>query len=452
MEDANKPRTTGIKLERKEWLQSYGFNQDPFESEAVRAESDPLLGKALDVSAAFEPFPYYEGIKGKPDVPGPRFIFAPRGGGKTALKQQLEREFNDNLRTGIGHTLCVSYDNFDRVLAKADHDCSKVLPRYHVEEIIRLIVRRLFDILLAPDMQHVLDNLKQLDKKNPYHKKLLSWYVTTFGNFHEWEINKLLGRIQGMGGAINVEKVVGVFKETLSLAADVALPSSGAQLVTKLMELISTGSKALEVKTEDIQMVDLLSNLVEIICSLGFQNVYILVDEVDEPQYYGSNQDFQPAYELIRSLAGAPKILGVKNLVFKFFLPIEIRKKCLTSLRLDKFSEQVIQWRWKDLQRIYRRRLEVCTPIDSVSRLGSLSLLCTNDWKGYVDEWLVDFAKEVGSPRAIIFLGNELLKEHFRDGVREPEEEKDRISAGTFELARRLAEEVLIHDHNQSRP
>jgi hypothetical protein len=93
---------TGAKnLDRREWLKGYGFKQDPFCAEALRAEDDELLYPEKGATTeAFVEFPYYQEIRGTPGSPGPCFIFACRGGGKTALRLRIQRDFDNALKQG----------------------------------------------------------------------------------------------------------------------------------------------------------------------------------------------------------------------------------------------------------------------------------------------------------------------------------------------------------------
>ena len=81
--------------------------------------------------------------------------------------------------------------------------------------------------------------------------------------------------------------------------------------------------------------------------------------------------------------------------------------------------------------------------IDERRKEYSLSELCDEaDVRlKLIDEMLVDFAEKKQSPRALIYLGNELLAEHFSaDSLRDA---KDKITFETWERARQRAEEVF---------
>jgi hypothetical protein len=417
-------------LDREAWLklEEHGFVRDPFNPEAVRAEADTLI-TLIDDPDAFVEFPYFNSIKGTPQSPGPRFIFGGRGGGKTALRLDLFQTFEEEISTKVEDPiLAVVYNNFDTVLELAQHDVTKVRLRYHVEYIVALIVQRLFWLMVDKEYKVKLSRLE--DK----HKRLFVWYAENFGVFQQWQLDYLKGKVEGLENFLSRDNVVNVGKGVLQLVADMTSPlaSQMAGLFNELIEI----DKPIKIQPQDIPLGDLLEGILWICKELGYEAVYVLVDDVDEPQYYGEQQDFSPAFELIRVLAASPKILGIRGLIFKFFLPIEIREQCLKSLRLDKFSEQIITWKFRDLKRLLVRRLGVA----SNGNVSSMSSLCDKEFEDDIDELLVDFAKELGNPRALVYLGNELLSEHFRK-LRDVD---DKITRATWSRARQRAEEVLI--------
>jgi hypothetical protein len=71
--------------------------------------------------------------------------------------------------------------------------------------------------------------------------------------------------------------------------------------------------------------------------------------------------------------------------------------------------------------------------------LDTLQPLCDPDIGKNIDEWVIDFAKEKGNPRALMYVGNELLVEHFRQA----RDVDDKVTHATWERARQRAEEVL---------
>ncbi len=424
-------------LNRELWLKAKGL-KDPFNPESIRAEADSLL--LSSENEAFIEFPYYESIKGETDIPGPRFIFAGRGAGKTALRLRLQKSFDDDLKTGAGSVLAVSYNNFDRVLENAKHDPKQVIPRHHVVEIIGLIIKRLFESVVE-SRKEISDEILQTERT----RELFKWYLREFKALHSWDINYLLGEVEGVEYYFSPKRLLDIAKGTLDITS-LALPP-GAQQAVKLFSNLLNFEDVETIDAGSVSVVELLEELVHLCSLLGFKAIYILVDDVDEPQYYGDQKDYSPAFDLIHSLASAPKIIGIPKLIFKFFLPIEIRPQCLQSLRLDKFSEQVITWAYKDLEEVFDSRVRAAYQKSTISpdtfdpsktSEDIIKEICADDLSK-IRGWMLDFAKEKGSPRALLYVGNEMLVEHFRlnRGL------DDKIIRATWERARQRAEEVF---------
>jgi hypothetical protein len=284
----------------------------------------------------------------------------------------------------------------------------------------------LFELFADPRLSSNLNRIR-----DRHTKRLLVWYIEAFGVLHPWQLNNFLGRVEGLRHFFPREAWLGLGKVFVELGAE-AFPASLQRIAAFFNEKVQLG-QSMQVEKERVSIRDLLEGIVSVCQALGFQALYILVDDVDEPQYYGDRLDFEPAFQLIRPLAAAPKLLGVPGLVFKFFLPLEIRDTCLRALRLDKFSERTVAWKQEDFELLLQQRLRVCGQ-------ESLSGLCDPDLGRGIDESVVRFACEHGHPRALLCVGNELLAEHFRGGSRAPE---DRVSRGTWEIAQTRAKEVL---------
>jgi hypothetical protein len=427
-------------LPRREWLYENGLVRDPFEAEARRAETDELLSSTGDV---FIEFPYHHEITGSIRDPGPRFIFANRGCGKTALRLSIERKLNENLvKSTEPPILVVPYCQFDTVLANVDNEPSKVTPRDHVEQIIQLILERLFEIL-SSDSTALSTMLKQ-KLKDPSTRKLFLWYLAVFGALYPWELDRLTARVDGLRSILDGETVLEFTKSIANLAGETLTPASFQKLIGKTVELIKLPERR-DLDKSRVTIKKQLEDILAVCRQFGFTGIYILVDNVDEPQYYGENKDFHPAFQLIHTLASASGILGIPGIVFKFFLPKEMRPQCRNSLRLDIYGDREIVWDKESLEKLLNQRLNACWKKDERREKYSLADLCNDELKLHIDERIVAFATEYKSPRALIYLGNELLAEHFCNGFRKTD---DKISIETWERARQRAEEVL-HDTSQ---
>ncbi|MCZ7542711.1 MAG: hypothetical protein M5R40_03855 [Anaerolineae bacterium] len=128
---------TGPLLNRSAWLEAHGFAIDPFSAEAFQAETDPLF-EHPGLPAFVDP-PNYEEIRGRPDHPGFRYIFAPNGVGKSSLRRRMRVDFDASL----AHNL----SNAPRVLAVEYLDHSYASDRAsahdHVARIVALLANRL---------------------------------------------------------------------------------------------------------------------------------------------------------------------------------------------------------------------------------------------------------------------------------------------------------------------
>jgi len=314
-DDNNKEKT----LSRKEWLAKHGF-RDPFDSEARHTEGDKLLEDYPDV---FIRFPNDSEIRGSINDPGPRFVFAKRGCGKTAFRVSMEKGFKENLEKGVDPAiLFVSYNDFDTVLSKANDDPDKVVkPRHHIEQIILLILEKLFDVLTDESLSN--SSVAKAKFEDDESRKRLLWFISVYGALHPWQLDRLIARLQGVKHFLSGETAVEFAKSIANLANETLSPPPLQKIIGKAIDIIRLPNPN-EIDKGRISLRDSLEDVLQVCQQFGFQGIFVLVDDVDEPQYYGTNEDFRPAYDLIHSLASASKLLGIPGIVFKFFLPQEI--------------------------------------------------------------------------------------------------------------------------------
>ncbi len=106
------------------FYENLGFVSHPFVK--TNADEEPLLEKY------FVPPPFFDGVIGDPTSPSPAIVLAPRGGGKSALRRQIEIWAPDH------KVLAVTYDRFEFSDVQKLDDIG--LP-YHLRNIItRLLV------------------------------------------------------------------------------------------------------------------------------------------------------------------------------------------------------------------------------------------------------------------------------------------------------------------------
>lgn len=133
-------------LKQSDWLHKYGFERNPFESGAWRAQEDNLFKKNDEV---FLDFLGIEEIVLE-NVP---FVFGKQGTGKTAIKQRIKIFCAQ--RSQFGDTdkiLVLDYDN---------HDYSDYSLMQHITRIIDALISRLQDLSVK-----TCDNLLAISNAN----------------------------------------------------------------------------------------------------------------------------------------------------------------------------------------------------------------------------------------------------------------------------------------------
>lgn len=109
-------------VDRKEFLQNLGFNEDPF----AHTNADEEVSRLPEY---FVNPPYFAEVFGDPDNPKSFFVFAPRGGGKTAQRIMIEKRCRESA------VLALTYDNFDFFnVSKA----KEIALEDHVRRILRI--------------------------------------------------------------------------------------------------------------------------------------------------------------------------------------------------------------------------------------------------------------------------------------------------------------------------
>lgn len=393
-------------LER--WLRIWGFETNPF---AYReAGSDPYL------SRYFVAPEYFDEVLGDPDRPQTAVVFAPRGGGKTALRRMVDYHCREGLMKKP--VLSVLYTDFSQILEAVNYDLKLITPRLHAFEIINCVVLALVEWLV----KH-LDALNSLNKGEKVH---LEWYLSAFGaylipeqvdalvhggvKFQQPLWKRPLGFIQdGMPGHIE-----GVLRERSAL--------SPARLLSELTDLIQT---------------------------LGFEAIYVLVDRVDEIPFTAAAPEAMIG--LLKPLMADLTLMNLHKVAFKFFLPVDLEASILSipAIRPDRLVIHRVKWSDKALLQVLHQRLE------AFSNYSSLDELCRPELRGRIEQEMLSLAK--GSPRDLVRLGELLFSEQARLTETEGDPE---ISQEAWEAAKerffeekryewKMGEEVILSGAEQ---
>jgi hypothetical protein len=234
-------------------LSNLGFERDPFAT--TNADEEEFLENYF-----IEP-PFFKAVYGDIHVPKSAIVYAPRGGGKTALKRRIE------LAARTDAFLCVTYNSFPTSGLKL----SDIDQQFHLQNIARNLLVAVLSVAnssgidrLSSDNRHFLYLLAKAHL-NGIDRALLKESIASVKNLSDkaqetW--NKLTGPI---GVAVNV-----------------LLTHFGF----KAVEL----SKFDAVNGEIGNFSDQIGFLSKIVPNFGYYSTYILIDKMDENNLTGKSQ------------------------------------------------------------------------------------------------------------------------------------------------------------------
>src|SRR6185312_7447128 len=226
-------------------LHNLGFERDPFAK--TNADEEDLLEDYF-----IEP-PFFKAVYGDIHEPKSAVVYAPRGGGKTALKRRIELSARSNA------FLSVTYNSFPTAGLKL----KDIALEYHLRNIVRILLVAVLSAAtnsgvddLSRDDRHFLyvlskEHLSQLSRADL--KDALS-AVTHISDKAKEVWNKLTG------------------------------PISAGVLIT----MAHFGFKAPEISKFETDrahagtLEEQLAFLVKIVPIFGFASAYVLVDKIDE--------------------------------------------------------------------------------------------------------------------------------------------------------------------------
>lgn len=410
----------GVRMNRDLWLKKHDF-LDPFHLDAVQAEHDEILKSDEEV---FVQVPYYASIVGAPEEPSYHFIFGQTGGGKTAICEAIKLKYDGLLgNDDEPKVLSVIYNSFDQassILHSDDHS-KQALFVSHIEEIVSLILFRLFEIWS--------DNKKSARLKDIRHrdiKKRIRWYLQKYLRLFPWQFERLrkkahLRSILPLSDYL-IRVLLGAVKSILPPAKPLA-DELGTFPSQTLEDYVKLNTSAF----------DLLSELVQLCRQIGFDGVYVLVDDLDNgyPEFEKSKKGFDRIAPL---LYDHRLYSSIDRFVLKLFIPQHMKRSVVEAIDTGRMLTVDLDWTEELIRQVYEQRLRSCrTQTNSNENLEpSLANICALDLRANIDKFLLQYGIEKNTPRALIELGFRLLDEHFAVGERY---EDELISKATWDCA-----------------
>ena len=378
-------------------LHNLGFNLDPFAK--TNADEEELLK-----SYFIEP-PFFKAVYGDLSTPKSAVVFAPRGGGKTALKRMLE------VSSQTDGFMCVTYNQF----GVSGLTLSQIDLQYHLRNIIRLLLVAVLSSAaetgiekLSNDDRHLVylltkEHLSQIDTTEL--KAAIQAVQNLSDKAKEWW-NKFTGPI---GVVIN------------ALLAKIGLGEAEVQ------KFSTSGGKL-------GQPIDQIKLLGELALKLGHRCVYVLVDKIDENSLTGVASS---SYQFIAPLLSDLQLLELGGFGFKFFLWDMLMDEYRTVARPDRVKYYGLRWETKQLAEMLSRRLKAHSA-ETITSLGEISAI---DAKDKVDKAVALFSQ--GSPRNTIRICKEILDQQSEIDSSAKELSTEAVVRGFAVFAQNYTNEIL---------
>ncbi len=337
-------------------LQNLGFERDPFAK--TNADEEDLLEDYF-----IEP-PFFKAVYGDIREPKSAIVYAPRGGGKTALKRRIE------LSARTESFLSVTYNSFPTTGMKL----RDITLEYHLRNIARILLVA----ILSEATTSGVDKLTRDDRH--------FLYILSKEHLSELTRADLREAITAVTHISDKAKAVwNHLTGPISAGLGVVLVHWGF----KAPEL----SKFEETKAKAGSLEEQIRFLVKLAPNFGFLSTYVLVDKIDENLLTGGTAT---SLGFIRPLLSNLPILETNGMAFKLFLWDRIEADAREFSRPDRVKTFKLQWTSSQLKVMLSRRLAA----HSSNKVLSLASIVALGRQVDIDDLVVSLSG--GSPRNII--------------------------------------------------
>lgn len=398
--DSQKLYNNLIKLEKimsyELLLKNMGFDSDPF-SKTNADEEDRL-------QEYFIAPPFFNAVYGSFKDPKSSIVFAPRGGGKTALKRKIELSSIDQ------QFLCVTYNQFDTSGKKL----SDIDLEFHTNNIIRLILVAVLTAVeknginkLSTDDRHFLyllvkENLFEIER---HQLRSAIKSVQNFGDKAKDWWNKFTGPI---GLVINhLLQQIGMVDAEISKFKD-----QGG----------STGNT--------FQQLETLQGLAQ---KIGFMAIYVLIDKVDETDLTGTAEK---TFQFISPLLSNLQLLELSNYSFKFFLWDLLVDSYRDISRPDRVKYYRLEWKTEQLEEMLSSRVKAYSnnSINSLQEISDFNAINT------LDRTVTYFSNE--SPRNCVRISKSILDQQSEINSNSSKITDEAINLGLKSISEDICNEI----------
>jgi hypothetical protein len=345
-------------------LQFLGFEADPFAK--TNADEEDRLEKY------FVAPPFFNAVYGDPKEPKSAVVFAPRGGGKTALKRKIEVASQD------GNFVCVTYNTFD----VGSRRLEEVTSDFHLHNIVEVLTVAILGAAAVRESNLTSDE-----------KHILYLFIKQYlSGIDQTRLREDINSVKNLS-----DKAKEIWN-SLTGPIGFALSAIFANFGIDSADVSKFEAQAGKLGSYKLQ----LESLAKLAYRLGYPSVYVLIDRVDETPLTTNSADGTNAF--IRPLLSDLHLLELPRFAFKFFLWDLLASSYQQSGgRPDRVKTYTLRWTYQQLADMLSQRLKA----HSGGRVGSLQEICDASIGRPLDEVVAIFAQ--GSPRNVVRICKEIL-------------------------------------------
>jgi hypothetical protein len=398
------------------WLQSLGFGRgNPFATAEADQERTLLPEFYINVDS-------YERIKGDRTL----IVFAPRGGGKSALRVMLSSQAAPISPEAT--TLAVEYTDFDRLITKQRTGQSLTIED-HLQRLLKVGVQALLNTFCGDPTVESSEEERAKDRQlratritslmAPTRSRLSHLlrlqYPTLLNPEMLYERYQILDPTFAPSWLDFVKAVTE--RRLYEFLAHSSLETNEiARLLADLNDYPETLADSIATPTEQ------LKSFVYLAHAAGLTTVQFLVDRLDEnPE---TANDPQAQADILEPLLAHLLLLETPGIAFKFFLSREVRDILLVrpTIRRDRLTDQAVTVAW-DKHRL-RQLLNERLAVYSEGQVSELTQLCQEirveigrgQASRLLGEWLEDEILQLAqhSPRRLLVAMQLLSQAHVR--------------------------------------
>jgi len=361
-------------MDELKFYKSLGLNANPFQYTNADEEDN--------LPAYFIPPPYFTSVWGDPRRPSSCIIFAPRGGGKSAQRKMIEFKSSDST------VLAIQYSRFELERGQSLEQCDL---EYHLKNIIRISLTAFLMIFHEKQICHL-----SFDSTERKHIKSLCEYY-----LYDLKTDEIINAANSI--MTPLDKAKEFLKRNvwaINSIIDSVFDKIGIKAASR------PNKEGVNIEKPSKHHLEIVINLIR---SLGYESIYILIDKVDETHV--TTNDSEASFKLIESIIRDLDLLQMKHICFKFFLWDKLQIFYIEYARPDRIQDFHLNWTRNELNKMIRLRLQAYS---EESRLVNFHDLFNIDkeHKDLIGNIIVTFSQ--GSPRDMIRICRRLVVEQLR--------------------------------------